>query len=178
MAQLVAIVGVIFLVSVAGAWLEHGRPIARVVGHLQLAAGGFATGFLLSLLLELMLWPGAIGAIFGMYSPPAPERERLAGIVFAAIVGGTGAIVPHLWFRFGYAGAILFGFQHASTYWLGHDGGWLLLLGLGCWTIVAVGVRAIRWWLRPDPRVEGPSERAGFWDGGDWDDRQGGASPR
>jgi hypothetical protein len=158
MAQLVAIVVVIVLVSVAGAWLERGGPVACVVGRLQLAAGGFATGFLLSLILELMLWPGAIGAIFGIYTPPSPEQDRWAGIVFAVIVGGAGAIVPNLAFRVGYAGAVLLGVQHSSAYWLGDDRGWLLLLGLGCWTFVAIGVRAIRWWLRPDPRVERASE--------------------
>jgi hypothetical protein len=115
MAQLVAIVLVIVLLSVAGAWLERGGPVARVIGHLQLAAGGFATGFLLSFMLELALWPGAIGAIFGIYSPPTPEQDRWAGIVFAVIVGGAGAIVPNLAFRLGYAGAVLFRVQHSST---------------------------------------------------------------
>jgi len=179
MAQLVVIVVVIVLVSVAGAWLERGGRVARVIGHLQLAAGGLATGFLLSLLLELMLWPGAVGAIFGIYTPPTPEQTRWAGIVFAVIVGGAGATVPNLAFRLGYVGAVLLGVQHSSAYWLGHDGGWLLLLGLACWTIVAVGVRAIRWWLRPDPRADGVAEPpTGFWDGSGWGDQQGDGTTR
>jgi hypothetical protein len=93
------------------------------------------------------------------------EGKRWAGIVFAVLVGAAAAVVPKLWFRLGYAGAILLGVHHASTYWLGHDGGWLLLLGLACWATVAVGVRAIRWWLRPDPLAEGASAAQGFWDG-------------
>ena len=178
MAQFVAIVVVIVLVSVAGAWLERGGPVARVIGHLQLAAGGFATGFLLSLLLELMLWPGAFGAIFGISTPPTPEQDRWAGIVFAVTVGGAGAIVPNLAFRLGYAGAVLLGVQHSSAYWLGHDGGALLLLGLACWTIVAIGVRAIRWWLRPDPRAEGAAEPPRFRDGSGWGDPHGNGTTR
>jgi hypothetical protein len=177
MAQLIAIVVVIVLVSVAGAWLERGGPVRRVIGHLQLAAGGFATGFLLSLLLELMLWPGAFGAIFGIYTPTTPEQDRWAGIVFAVIVGGAGAIVPNLAFRLGYAGAVLLGVQQSSTYWLSHDGG-ALLLGLACWTIVALAVRAIRWWLRPDPRADGAAGPPRFWDGGGWGDPHGDGTTR
>jgi hypothetical protein len=173
MAQLIVIVVVIVLVSVAGAWLERGGPVARVVGHLQLAAGGFATGFLLSLLLELMLWPGAIGAILGIYDPPTPEQDWWAAIVFVVIIGGAGAIVPNLGFRLGYAGAVLLLVQRSSDYWLRHDRGPLLLIGLACWAVVAVGVRAIRWWVRPDPRVGGTSEPPGFWDGSGWGDQPG-----
>ena len=35
--------------------------------------------------------------------------------------------------------------------WVSYAGGLLLLLGLGCWVVVALGIRAIRWWPRPDP---------------------------
>jgi len=173
MAQLVAIVVVIVLVSVAGAWLERGGPVARVIGHLQLAAGGFATGFLLCLLLGLMLWPGAIGAIFGIYDPPTLEQDRWAAIVFVVIIGGAGAIVPSLAFRLGYAGAVLLLVQQSSDYWFRHDRGPLLLLGLACWAVVAIGVRAIRKWVRPDSRVGGTSEPPGFWDGSGWGDQPG-----
>jgi hypothetical protein len=165
MAQLVAIVIVIVLVSVAGAWLERGGPVARVIGHLQLAAGGFATGILLGLLLGLMLWPGAFGAMFGIYDPPTPEQDRWAALVFVVIVGGAGAIVPNLAFRLGYAGAVLLVVQRSSDYWFHHDRGPLLLLGVACWAVVAVGVGAIRWWVRPDPCVEGTSEPPGFREG-------------
>jgi hypothetical protein len=171
MAQLVAIVVVIVLVSAAGARLEHGGPVARVIGHLQLAAGGFATGFVLSLLLELVLWPGAFGAMFGIYDPPAPEQDRWAATVFVVIVGGAGAIVPNLAFRLGYGGAVLLLVQQSSEYWFRHDRGPLLLLGLACWAVVAVGVRAIRWWLRPDPRAGGASDSRGFWGGSGWGDQ-------
>lgn len=151
MAQLVAIVVVIVAVSAAGAWLERGGPLARVVGRLQLAAGGFATGFLLSLLLGFVLWPGATGAIFGVYDPPTAEQDRWAAVVFVVIIGGAGALVPNLAFRVGYAGAVLVLVQQSSDDWFSHDRGPLLLLGLAGWAVVAVGVRAIRWWLRPDP---------------------------
>lgn len=172
MVQLVAIVIAIVLVSVAGAGLARGGPVSRFLGCGLLVAGGFATGFLLSLLLELELWPGAFGAIFGgVYTPPTPEQERWAGTVFAVVVGGAGAIVPHPAFRVGYAGAVLVGVQHSSAYWMGHDGGPLLLLGLASWTIVAVLVRAIRWWLRPDPRPEQASDPPEFWDGSGWGDQ-------
>src|SRR5512141_2289833 len=152
MEQLVAVVLVVALVCGAGIGLERGGPVARVVGHLLLIAGGCTTGFLLSLLLELMLWPGAVGAIFGgVYTPPTPEEDRWAGVVFAVIVGGTGAVMPNLAFRLGYAAGVLLVIQHGSEYWASHGGGPLLLLGLGSWVVVALGVRAIRWWLRPDP---------------------------
>jgi hypothetical protein len=178
MAQLVAIVLVIVLVSVAGAWLERGGPVARVVGHLQLAAGGFATGFLLSLILELVLWPGAFGAIFGIYTAPTPEQDRWAATAYVVVVGAAGAVVPKLWFRLGYAGAILLQAQASYDYWLRHDRGPLVLLGLACWAVVAVGVRAIRWWLRPDPPVAGTSAAQGFWDGSSWGNQQGDGSAR
>ena len=163
MAQLVAIVLVVVLVCVAGIGLERGGPVARVIGHLLLIAGGCTTGFFLSLLLELMLWPGAFGAIFGVYTPPTPEQDRWAGIMFAVIVGGAGAIMPSLAFRLGYAAGVLFLIQHGSDYWVRHDGGRLLLLGLGCWAVVAAGVWAIRWWLRPDPETDGASEPLSHW---------------
>jgi hypothetical protein len=158
MAQLVAIVVVIVLVSAGGAWLERGGPVARVVGHVQLAAGGFATCVLLSILLGLYLWPGAIGAIFGAYTAPTPEQDRWAATAYVVVVGGAGAIVPNLAFRLGYAGAVLLQAQQSADYWLRDDRGPLVLLGLACWAVVAIGVRAIRWWLRPDPPVGETSE--------------------
>jgi hypothetical protein len=104
------------------------------------------------------VWPEANGP--GPRGPPPPP-------------GGAGAIVPNLAFRLGYAGAVLLPVQRSSDYWFRHDRGPLLLLGLACWAVVAVGVRAIRWWVRPDPRVEGTSEPPGFWDGSGWGDQPG-----
>jgi hypothetical protein len=164
MEQLVVIVLVVVLVCVAGIGPERGGPVARVVGHVLLIAGGLTTGFFLSLLLELMLWPGAFVAIFGgVYTPPTPEQDRAAGMVFAVIVGGAGAVMPNLAFRLGYAAGALLVIQHGSDYWVSHGGGPLLLLGLGCWALVALGVWAIRWWLRPDPETEGASEPPNYW---------------
>jgi hypothetical protein len=164
MEHLVALVLVVVLVCVAGIGLERGGPLARVVGHLLLIAGGCTTGFFLSLLLELMLWPGAIGAIFaGVYTPPTPEQDRWAGLVFAVIVGGAGAIMPNLAFRLGYAAGVLFVIKDGSDYWVSHGGGPLLLLGLGCWALVALGVWAMRWWLRPDPETERASGPPDYW---------------
>jgi hypothetical protein len=163
MEQLVAIVLVIGLVSVAGFGLEHGGPVARIIGHVLLVAGGFATGSMVSLLLGLMLWPGAWGALFGAYSPPTPEQDRWAGIMFAVIVGGAGAIIPDLAFRLGYAVGVVVVIQESTDYWASHGGGALLLLGLGCWTVVAAAVWAIRWWLRPDPDTDGGSVAPDPW---------------
>jgi hypothetical protein len=164
MEQLVALVLVVVLVCVAGIGLERGGPLARVVGHLLLIAGGCTTGFFLSLLLELMLWPGAFGAIFGgAYTPPTPEQDRWAGLVFAVIVGGAGAVMPNLAFRLGYVAGVLLLIQHGSDSWASHGAGPLLLLGLVCWAVVALGVRAIRWWLRPDPDTGGASGPPDHW---------------
>lgn len=157
MAQLVAIIAIIVAVSAAGAWLERRGPLARIVGRLQLAAGGLATGVLLGLLLGFVLWPGAAGAMFGSYGPPTPEQDRWAAVVLVVIVGGAGAIVPNVAFRLGYAAAVLLLVQQSSDYWLGNDRGPLLLLGLASWAAVAVGVRAVRWWVRPDPTADAAS---------------------
>ncbi len=151
MEQLVAIVLVVVVVCAAGIGLGRGGPVARVVGRLLLIAGGCATGFLLALLLELTLWPGAFGAIFGAYTPPTPVQDRWAGLMFAAIVGGAGAVMPNVAFRLGYAAGALLVILVGSDDWVGHNSGPLLLVGLGCWAVVALLVRAIRWWLRPDP---------------------------
>jgi hypothetical protein len=66
--------------------------------------------------------------------------------------------MPILAFRLGYVAGMLLVIQHGSDYWVSHGGGPLLLLGLGGWAFVALAVRAIRWWLRPDPDTAGASE--------------------
>ena len=163
METLVALILVIVLVCVAGLGLEREGRVARVVGHLLLIAGGCMTGFFLSLLLELALWPGAFGAMFGIYRAPTPEQDASARLMFAVIVGGAGAIIPNLAFRLGYAAGVMVVVQQASHYWASHDAGAVLLLGLGCWGLVALAVRAIRWWLRPDPETTGASEPPTRW---------------
>jgi hypothetical protein len=76
--------------------------------------------------------------------------------VFVVIVGGAGAIVPNLAIRPGYAGVAPHLVHRMSDHWFRHDRGPLLLLGLACRAVVAVRVRAIRWWVRPDPPVGAP----------------------
>lgn len=149
------LLAVILIVVVAGLVLEREGRVARVIGHVLLLVGGCATGLVLSVVLELALWPGAFGAMFGAYTAPTPEQDASARLMFAVIVGAAGAIIPNLAFRLGYAAGALFVIQQGSHYWANHEAGAVLLLGLGCWGLVALAVRGIRWWLRPDPETEG-----------------------
>jgi hypothetical protein len=151
--QLVAIVLVVILLCAAGVAMQQGNAVQRALGHLLLGAGGLVTGLMLALLLGFWLWPGALAVLFGgTYQPLPPDQDRWASILFFAILGGCGAIVPSLAFRLGYAAGALAVVGQSLDYWTRRDLGWVILVGIATWVIVAVVVRTVAWWLRPDPQ--------------------------
>jgi hypothetical protein len=167
--QLVAIVLVVILLCAMGVVMQRGNVVQRALGHLLLGAGGLGTGFMLTLLLGLLLWPSAFAILGGTYQPLPPDQDRWASILFFAILGGCGAIVPSLAFRLGYAAGALAEVGQSLDYWTRRDLGWVILVGIATWLIVAVIVRTVAWWLRPDVLDEEQDQTPAFWNGTQWD---------
>jgi hypothetical protein len=168
--QLVVIVLVVILLCAAGLVMQQGNAVQRALGHLLLGAGGLVTGFMLALLLGFWLWPSVFAIFGGTYQPLPPDQDRRTSILFFAILGGCGAIVPSLAFRLGYAAGALAIVGRSLDYWTSRDEGWVILVGVATWVIVAVIVRTAAWWLRADPQDEGQEETPTFWDGTQWSD--------
>jgi hypothetical protein len=166
--QLVVIGLVVILLCAAGLVMQQGNAVQRGLGNLLLGAGGLVTGFVIALLLEYLLWPSVFAILGGTYQPLPPDQARRASILFFAILGGCGAIVPSLAFRLGYAAGALAIVSRSLDYWTSRDEGWVILVGVATWVIVAVIVRTVAWWLRPDPQDEEQDQSPAYWNGTRW----------
>ena len=112
-------------------------PTPTVVGAL-LGVVGFVVGGFLAVALSILLWPGGVTAWFLIVRPPPPpEAIRHAELMYGALLGLFGAIVPALGYRVGFAIAAAFVVSSQSHYWATHDLGQPLLLAAGVWLVVA-----------------------------------------
>jgi hypothetical protein len=105
-----------------------------------LAVVGFAVGGFLAMTLVFLLWPGAATAgllIDSPSAPAAPEEIRHAELMYGAMLGVLGAIVPAAGYRVGYTAAALLVVMGQGHYWTKHDLGLPLLLAIGAWLVVA-----------------------------------------
>jgi len=127
-----------------GATTARSRSTATDV---VLAVVGFVVGGFLAMVLVYVLWPG--GATAGLLidspsAPAAPEEIRHAALMYGAMLGLLGAIIPAAGYRIGYTvAALIVVIVGQSQYWTTHDLGVPLLVAVGVWLVVAGGIRLI-----------------------------------
>lgn len=158
MVELVAVGATVVFLCATGAVLRRGGWVARLVGTFELGIGGAVAGAVVALMLSFVLWPGAIGAVFGTpdHSLPAGQ-DGWVSAVFFAVTGGLGAVVPSGPLRLGYAvGALVV--VPSLGYWTARGEGALVLAAIASWAAVALVVKSLAWIGRA-PDAPGASTR-------------------
>lgn len=123
---------------------------------LALGVVGFIVGGAIALFLPLFVWPGPKLPFVIVYEPPSPDEVRRAELIYGAVLGALGAVIPQAGFRIGFVvAALAVCLVPYGDYWRTNDLALPLLVGVLAWCAVGALIELARRFLRPDERRAG-----------------------